>query len=129
MIFIGALTTPGVLYLLMKLGNPAIISLTSGNGLMTSFIGGSYGWLFGALFLPGLYLSSRLILAFYVAIDTNLSAIDSLKKSWEITGERQGLFFAFQIVFTFVGAVPYLGWLLSLFIMAIHIYLYRKLSK
>ncbi|GHT32627.1 hypothetical protein AGMMS49574_16520 [Bacteroidia bacterium] len=40
------------------------------------------------LILPGLYLSIRLQFAFYFIVEENVGVIDSFKKSWELTSNK-----------------------------------------
>ena len=118
--------TPGYLYIIMQFGynSEALYQ----NPQIVNFVSGDFGYLSLLIFPVGLYLAARLILSILIALDTNLSAIGSMKKSWAITGKHQWLFVANNTLYLMCGLIPFLTVIFALPFLFTHIYLYKKLK-
>jgi uncharacterized membrane protein len=79
--------------------------------------------------IPGLYLGLRLILSYYIAVDTECKAIDAIKKSWEVTGRNFSLFAMLYLICALLNFIPFGFILFTPVCVLAYIYAYRTLSK
>lgn len=75
---------------------------------------------FFLLIVPGLFLATMWIFAFFLMVDKNMAVISSLKASWNIVLKKgfgmNLLLCVIYIAFYIGGMVPTIGWLINLFL-------------
>lgn len=76
-----------------------------------------------------LYVGLRLMLSYFIVIDTQCNPFDAVKKSWQITGSYICFFLLFWIITTVVRLIPFAGFFTIPVSLLVSIYSYRTLSK
>ncbi len=111
------------LFYIKPIVNYFLVSIIRGFIVLVGFI---------FLIIPGIILSIKFGFAEYLVVDKNMSVVDSLNNSWEITKGVKWNLFLFGILLFLINMVGFIALLVGLFItvpltMVANAYVYRKL--
>jgi len=84
---------------------------------------------FAALIVPGIIFAARFGFAPYVALDTELGVVASLKKSWNMTRGYTGHLVLLYFISKTVASVTPLNFIVVPFFIMVNIYVYRHLAQ